>query len=97
MKNLGKIIGINLGILLAYTLVFFLFSYNGSSSGDGYAGMGFAFGMMAAIAVHALVNLIIMIVKFVQGQREVGLSYLTSMFVVAIVGFSSCLGGSSLF
>lgn len=97
MKNLGKILLVNLGILLAYSLLILWGSKSGSSSGDQYSGMGFALGMMMVIAGHALINLIIMIVQFVKGRRELGLSYLVSIFVVVGVGFSSCMGGSSLF
>ncbi|MEZ4992958.1 MAG: hypothetical protein R2824_21220 [Saprospiraceae bacterium] len=96
MQNLGKILLVNLGVLLAYSILIFFGSKSGSSN-DPYAGMGFGFGMILAIALQMLVNLILMIVKFVKNQREIGLSYLVAFFVVAVVGFSSCLGGSALF
>lgn len=97
MKDLGKILLINLGILLAYSLLILWGSKSGNSGGDQYAGMGFALGMMMVIAGHALINLIIMIVQFVKGRKELGLSYLVAVFVVIGIGFSSCMGGSSLF
>ena len=96
MKHLGKILRINLLILLAYSLLILALTY-ATSSGDPYAAMGFAFFMMGTIGLHVLVNLIIAIVKFVQKDKERGQSHLISMLVVGVVGFSSCLGGGALF
>lgn len=97
MKDLGKILRINLLILLAYSLTILAINYSATSSGDPYAGIGFAIFMMGAIGLHTLINLILGIVKFVQKDKELGQSYLVSMLVVGVVGFSSCLGGSALF
>lgn len=96
MKNLGKIIRINLLVLLGYSLLFILMSIGARNSGDMYQGMDFAIYMMIFIALQVLVNFILMIAKFVQGEKETGLSFLVSLFVVAVVGFSSCFGGASL-
>lgn len=96
MKDLGKIIRINLLVLLGYSLLFLLISIGAKSSGTMYQGMDFAIYMMIFIALQVLVNFLLMIVKFVQGEKETALSFLVSFFVVAIVGFSSCLGGASL-
>lgn len=97
MKDLGKILRINLLILLGYSLAILALNYSSISSGEHMAGIGFAILMMGAIGLHVLINLIIGIVKFVQKDKERGQSYLISMLVVGVVGFSSCLGGSALF
>ena len=96
MKNFGKIIGINLIILLVYSVLAYFI--NGTSGGSsGYDALGYGFILMVFLVPHVLVNLIIAIVKFVRKEKELGSSYLLSMFIVAIVGFSSCAGGMELF
>ena len=94
MNNSGKLIGINLLILLIYSALFL----GGFWTDKGqYAGMGFGIFMMMAIAIHALVLLIIGIVLLVRKQRERGLAFIISMFVVLLVGFSACFGGMSIY
>lgn len=97
MKDFNKIIRINLLVMLAYAVVSLLFGlFDRNTSAGTYDGLGFAVFMMVLIALQIAVNFILMIVKFVQGNREMGVSYLVSMFVVGLVGFSSCLGGTAL-
>jgi len=97
MKNFGKIIRINLLIMLAYSLIALAITWSAVKSGEPYAGLTYALLMMYVIILHSLVVLIIMIIKFVKGEKELGMSYLLSLFVIGIVGFSSCMGGSALF
>lgn len=96
MKDLGKINRINLLVLLAYSLLLLLISWSGKSGPGSYENLEFPIFMMVLIILQVVVNLILMIVKFVQGDKETGLSYLVSLFIVAIVGFSSCFGGIAL-
>lgn len=98
MQDLGKIIRLHLFILLGYALLIVLISYLSAPNGTGYDAPSFyyLFLMMYAIGLHVLILLIIMIVKFAKGQKELGLSHLVSLFVVGIIGFSSCLGGGAL-
>lgn len=98
MKDLGKILRIHLLVLLAYVLLIMLGSYITMRNGNGYdsPSIVYMFIMVYALGAHLAVTLIIMIVKFVQGQKELGLSHLVSLFIVGIIGFSSCLAGGSL-
>lgn len=98
MKDLGKILRTHLLVVLAYSILIMLLSYLSQRGKSGYdsPALYYAFFMLYVVGAHVGVTLIIMIVKFVQGQKELGLSHLISMLVVGIIGFSSCLGGGAL-
>lgn len=98
MKYLGKVLRLHLLILLGYSLVIMLGSYFTMRGGSGYdtPALYFAFLMLYALGAHLAVMLIITIVRFVQGQNELGISHLISIVLVGVIGFSSCLGGSVL-
>lgn len=98
MKDLGKVLRTHLLVVLAYSLLIMLVSYLTMRGGSGYnsPSLYFAFFMLYTVGAHLVVTLIIMIVKFVKGEKELGISHLISLFVVGIIGFSSCLGGGAL-
>lgn len=98
MKNLGAIVKINLLVLLCYAALFLIGSYAFNSGGGGWDSPAFyyAFLMMYALGTHLVVLFVVMIVKFVRGEKELGLSHLVSWFIVAVIGFSSCLGGGAM-
>lgn len=98
MKNLGAIIKVNLLVLLGYMALIMIGSYAFNRGGSGYdaPALYYAFLMMYALGMHLMVLFIVMIVKFVRGEKELGLSHLVSWFVVAVIGFSSCLGGGAM-
>ena len=98
MKDLGKIIRLNLLVLLAYALLIMIISYLTMRGGSGYdsPALYYAFFMMYAIGIHVVVSVVLMIVQFVRGEKERGLSHLVASLIVAVVGFSSCLGGGAL-
>lgn len=98
MKDLGKVLRTHLLVVLAYSILIMLVSYLTMRGNSGYDGpaLFYAFIMLYVVGAHVGVTLIIMIVKFVKGQKELGISHLISLLVVGIIGFSSCLGGSVL-
>ncbi|PHN07156.1 hypothetical protein [Flavilitoribacter nigricans] len=98
MKYLGKVLRIHLLVLLAYSILIMLFSYLTARGGSGYdtPALYYAFIMLYAVGAHAVITLIIMIIKFVKGEKELGVSHLISLFIVGVIGFSSCLGGGAL-
>ncbi len=94
MDKTGKLVGINLLLLLIYGAIIMGIFAAGS---DPYAGVGFGMFMMIAIGIQALVLLIIGIVLLVQKKKDRGRAFLLSMFIVLLVGFSACFGGMSAF
>lgn len=98
MKDLGKVLRIHLLVVLGYSILIMLISYLAMRDGTGYnsPSLYYAFFMLYVVGAHLVVTLIIMIVQFVRGEKELGISHLISLFVVGIIGFSSCLGGGAL-
>ncbi len=90
MKGTGRIIGINLIILAIYAIISAAIA---SQDKSGYAGVGYGLFMMTLLAIHVGILLILSIVFFVRKDREKGKTYLISLFVILLVGFSACLGG----
>ncbi|NET33014.1 MAG: hypothetical protein F6K19_13515 [Cyanothece sp. SIO1E1] len=90
MKGTGRIIGINLIILAIYAIIAAAVA---SQDKSGYAGAGYGLFMMTLLAIHVGILLIMSIVFFVRKDKEKGKTYLISLFVVLLVGFSACLGG----
>lgn len=88
MNTLKKIGGINLVILLLYTVLARLVD---NQPGQ-YKGLGFMTFMMVFVALHVLVNLVICLFHFSRKNKDLGRSYLLSGLIVAIIGFSACLG-----
>jgi len=64
--------------------------------GGGHNELGFAIGAMLVIGAQVLINLIAAEYNWYKGRKELGKSYLLSMFIILIVGFSACFGGASL-
>jgi hypothetical protein len=89
-KTLGLVVGINLAVLLAYSVGMYFLGTDGSSEN-----LSFLIGMMVSIALHCVACLIASIVFFIIGRNNFALAFLLSTFVVGIVGFSLCYGGSS--
>jgi heme/copper-type cytochrome/quinol oxidase subunit 2 len=92
MNALKKIGGINLVILLAYSILARLID---NQPGQ-YKGLGFMMFMVVFVALHVLVNLVICLFHFVRKNRELGKAYLLSAILVLVIGFSACLGLGTL-
>lgn len=91
MNTTTKILGINLIVLLIYTLLSL------AISGTEYeAGMSFGIMMMLAVPAHAAINLILAVVYFIRKNNAAGLACLISVGGVGLIGFSACFGGMSV-
>ena len=95
MTYIKKIVGINLGILLLYTL-FSNLAARGQGSGHSEAQLGVAIFMAFAVGLHVAVCLLAMIYMFVNKKRPEGRAWLLSAGLVLVIGFSACLGSASL-
>ncbi len=92
MKNFGKILGYNMLIMLVYTAGIHIVCGGGKNEG----GMVILIIMIFPVALHALVNFIISMVKFFYNKDSgQGGSYLLSTFLVGIIGFGACWGSAS--
>jgi hypothetical protein len=83
MQKLKAIAGINLAILIIYTLLI---------GADGYNVLGLA----AVIALHILALLVIALLCFFNGFRGEAKSFLLSSLLVLLIGFSACFGVAEL-
>lgn len=92
MNSFKKIVGINLLILLVYSLLI-RFASMGSSPGD--VSMSIAIFSAFAVGAHVLVSLVISLAKFADNNREGGRAWLGATGLVLLVGFSVCLGNAS--
>ncbi len=87
MSKIAKIGGINLFILIAYTLYIHFNALGTEKAMDQMASMAFV------VSIHVFLNFIISIVNFARNKEKLGQAYLVSAGIVLIVGFSACLGG----
>ncbi len=90
MKNLQRYIGINLGLLVFYTVLIKVMTMGEK------AGLGYVILMLLLVSGHTFINFIASIVQFTRGDRENGKTLLLCTGVVLVVGFSACIGGASL-
>jgi threonine/homoserine/homoserine lactone efflux protein len=88
MNSLKRIAGINLAILLGYSILARLIDNQPGHS----KGLGFMIFMVMFVALHVLVNLIICLFHFSRRNKDLGRSYLLSGLIVAVIGFSACFG-----
>jgi hypothetical protein len=93
MKNFGKVAGINLGILLLYSLVIRLITMRGSSD---QRPLGIMIFSAVVVGLHVLVCLLTSLSAFGSRNNEIGRVWLGTTGVVLLVGFSVCLGNASL-
>lgn len=91
LKELTKIAGINLAVLLLYTLICY------SASPHNNHDYSFLILMMMFIGAHAVVNAILAIIFFIKGDSAKGLAFLISIFVTLVIGFSACFGVAGTF
>ena len=92
MKEIATIVGINLTVLVVYTIVsVFLHRLF-----DSEQVIIFSLGMCVFVLVHALACLVAMIVGFATERREMGIAFLVSMLLVLILGFLLLLALGSM-
>jgi hypothetical protein len=94
MKSFGKIAGINLAIVLAYSALARLLVSGTQGSND--RSMGLVLFSAFAVGAHVIVCVGAMIGFFASGNGEKGRSWLATAGLVLLIGFSVCLGNASL-
>ncbi len=90
-KEIRRIVGINLLILLGISAILLITSGFKIFNDDGGI---FIFGVTAVILVQIAINFVLAIIFFIRKRTDRGVACILSMFVVLIVGFSSCYGGA---
>ena len=93
MKPLGKIAGINLAVLLVYSLLIRVLA-----SGGGNQGRAIGILMFSAIAVgiHVIICLAFASAKSGGNDKALSRAWLATSGIVLLIGFSACLGNASL-
>lgn len=86
--TLKRILGVNLGALVIYSIAIGIMGRDNS--------IEFAILMLMAVAAHVFVCIILSIVRFVQKNSLAGKALLISALIIAIVGLSTCVGGAQL-
>jgi hypothetical protein len=94
MNSIKKVAGINLLILIVYTLLINLVSTN---TGGGEAGLGVAILMMVAVILHVGVLMLAMLIFFISKKNVEGRTFLLSALIILVIGFSACLGSMSFY
>jgi len=82
----------NLLILFAYAVLVHVFAL----LEGGEPAMTVFMGMMVLVFLHVSVLFIGMVVNFFRGFRRLAGQWALNMFLVAIIGFGTCLGGGTL-
>lgn len=90
MNLIKKMVGINLIILVAYTLLINLVSQGHER------GLAVVIFMAFAVGLHVVVAFLGMLYGFVNKNKELGRAWLLTCGIVLVVGFSACLGTGSL-
>ena len=90
MNIIKKIAGYNLLLLLIYTIAI-RFSFTGNEKS-----LGILIVSAIVISIHVLINLIICLIYYSTGKKELGKAFLLSSGIVLLIGFSSCWGNASL-
>ncbi|MEO0472906.1 MAG: hypothetical protein AAF206_25035 [Bacteroidota bacterium] len=88
MNSIKKVVGINLLVLLVYSVIIHL------ASSDGYS---LLFLLAMAIAIQTGINFLISMASFIGKQKEQGIAFIVATGVVLLVGFSSCFAGAEYF
>ena len=94
MEQSKKIIGINLAILLGYTIIIQLIAQiNGNNQ---YQSLFVLIVTMYAMIAHIGIHFLIAIFYFFKDDGDTGKVFLLSSLIVLLVGFSTCWGSSFL-
>ena len=93
MKPLKKIAGINLLVLLAYSIIIRVLSSGGGAQGGA---AGILIMSAFAVGIHVIICLLVTGIEYANRSKETGRAWLLSSGIVLLVGFSTCLGNASL-
>jgi hypothetical protein len=91
MKPLKQIAGINLAVLLAYSVLIRVVN-----SGGGQGSMGILIMSAFAVGIHVIICLLVTASEFANKDKVLGRAWLLSSGIILLVGFSTCLGNASL-
>lgn len=90
MKSVSKITGVNLAIMLIYSLAI-RFNNTGSEKA-----LGILLFSAMVITVHVIILLIICAILYADKQKEKGRAFLLSSGLVLLIGFSSCWANATM-
>ncbi len=89
-SSLLRLLIINGAIMLIYSIIFFV---TGSPSSGGLESLGWAIGMMVAVALHTFVLLILALISLFRKTNRASIYFLGAL-IIAMVGFGVCLSPS---
>ena len=92
MNLIKRLVGINLIIMLAYSILIRLL--------NGHGGQGSSLGILIfsafAVGIHVFICLVIGLACYAGKNKEQGQAWLMSSGLVLLIGFSTCLGNAAL-
>ena len=91
MKEVKLIVGINLVILLAYSIAIYFYEVRINGGGFGYT-----VAMMLAVSAQSMTCLFAGIVLLLLKYKALSNAFAVAWLVIALVGFSLCIGGGKL-
>ena len=86
MKYFKVIIGINIGVLLFYSILFAL------TAQGSHAFIGYFISTAVAIGIQVLVNIVLALGSYLKDEKSFAKAYLLSAGIVLVIGFSACTG-----
>jgi hypothetical protein len=90
MKLSYKVVGINLAILLLYSIIIRLNNIEDKGR------LGILLGSCVIISIHVFMLILIGLVLQGMDKKELGRSFLLSSAFVLVIGFGVCLGNASI-
>lgn len=91
---MGRVVGLNLAVLLAVSVLAFAFTaLTSPSSPDPYHGLTYAFLVLLAGVVQLGLLLLLGVFYLLTDRKPLGRALLLSALVVLLVGTSFCFGG----
>ena len=95
MKPLKKIAGINLLVLLVYSLFIRMLSISeGRGSNDNALGIMLVSAFL--VGIHVFICIVVTIAEYARHKPELARAWILSALIVLLVGFSACLGNAAL-
>lgn len=88
MKNFARLAGINIGVVVIYSLLIRLLITDRNSSN---AGLDVELASATAVGIHVAICAVVTIVSFCINSAS-GQNWLATTGLVLLVGFSVCLG-----
>ena len=94
MSSTGKVVAINVGILLSYVVL--VNASSGGHSGSTEGVLGAMITLVALIILHVFANAVIATVLIAQKKKKLAQAFILSCGVVLLVGFATCYGSAAL-